>query len=941
MSNKIDNIELRIVLIGEVGVGKKSIVKRFKMLTCTETKDYYKKNNTIIDVNNYHIHKKTKNETKEKDKNKDKENTNSNINNDENKKKDQMAESLKEEIERKKMIMRREEKRTELMSFCKIYKINTNNIELHFYPCIEAQPLAYDYEFREDDEFYEFEKENKITLKPLIKQLKHIILKQAENPNSQVEFIILFVFDLSNVNSFEKLLIYFSQIEKHFKLSNNFKIVLVGNKIDKKAIMSTEQKEGIDNLINQLNSKYYEISTLMFFPFEAFFEKLIIDNFSSLPILSSDDAKKTFHQILTQKNSFPKAIRETFETNDFPSPNRYNPNPYQYPEKRRQFLNIFHDPGKFNKKIFINKMGILFPPLKKEKEKEVSSFNKDKLLNEKKEIYTFETNKKVKEAIELVSRKPGHSFGIQTNKPLNLKYQRKVLSELRENELDRFLTEYTTPLYQQVKSSNKGELSQERYLKNRLEQQQKQSKQMQKIKEDLKKRHDDVILKNTIAENEKIMLANEKEKKYQKRYEDREKKRIRNQTLCIMKNNSESEIEKKFKEPKGKFYTPISCFDTKKGFTFGLKLNYKNVNQDSPDFPLFKDDFEKLLLKNKRVNFVKAKGKRFPDYKTDEVGDSSYIMEAQKKFEMNRNLIKKGKISSFIMDRKNKREDVKQRKKEILEIQENELKEQILKQYKSDNNYLIKEINYNQVEASSPKYSIREKYEFGSIFQYDKQNNDENSNQFGYSTLFNPDTSTKMSNTIFENPDFALIRPKYPVYSFSRSKRFSFTMNTFDKNKEKNKDKNIIKYSSTETNIPFHINKNKNKNKKNNDKDRNNSELNYFGYRDTQSFLKAQTFMGTGQRFNIKYNNSPGSNLYKIRRFADDVVMKGNEINLARMKVREKEKLEQSEKERRAVLREKWQEEKKYALKMSLKDHLMVNNMVNNINNNSNNDLTL
>ena len=109
MSTKIDNIELRIVLIGEVGVGKKSIVKRFKMLTCTETKDYYKKNNTIIDVHNYHIHKKTKNETKEKDKNKDKENTNSNINNDENKKKDQMAESLKEEIERKKMIMRREE----------------------------------------------------------------------------------------------------------------------------------------------------------------------------------------------------------------------------------------------------------------------------------------------------------------------------------------------------------------------------------------------------------------------------------------------------------------------------------------------------------------------------------------------------------------------------------------------------------------------------------------------------------------------------------------------------------------------------------------------------------------------------------------------------------------------------------------------------------------
>ena len=128
----------------------------------------------------------------------------------------------------------------------------------------------------------------------------------------------------------------------------------------------------------------------MFFPFENFFENLIMDHFNDLPILSSEEAKKYFHEILTQKNSFTKAIRETFETNDVPSPNKYFTNQYQYPEKRKEFLNIFHDTDKFNKKIFINKIGTLFPPLKKDKEKDYSSFNKDKNSKEKKiEIFSF------------------------------------------------------------------------------------------------------------------------------------------------------------------------------------------------------------------------------------------------------------------------------------------------------------------------------------------------------------------------------------------------------------------------------------------------------------------------------------------------------------------------------------------------------------------------
>ena len=263
----MDNVELRIVLIGEIGVGKKTMVKRFKILNCTETKEMIIKKS---------IEKKETKSIKEKsNKNKEKINKdNRNINNEtksKTKTKSESEEITNEEMAQKKMEIRREEKRLELMNFSKIYKFNMNRLEIHFYPCIEAQPLAYDYELKEEDPFYEFEKEYKLTIKPLVKELEHIIMLSAENENSQVEFLFLLCFDLSDIKSFEGLLLYFSLIEKHFKLSSNFKICLVGNKLDKKKPMNNEQKEGIDNLITQLNTKYYEISSLLFFPFEKFF----------------------------------------------------------------------------------------------------------------------------------------------------------------------------------------------------------------------------------------------------------------------------------------------------------------------------------------------------------------------------------------------------------------------------------------------------------------------------------------------------------------------------------------------------------------------------------------------------------------------------------------------------------------------------------------------
>jgi len=195
MSDKIDNVELRIVLIGDIGVGKKSIIKRFKILNCSETKEIKKKKPENKDNQIKHTNEKQ---------NKNKHNTIS-VNETKTITKSETEEISKEEIEQKKYDIRREEKRHDLMNFTKIYKLNMNILEIHFFPCIEAQPLPYDYELKEDDEFYEFEKEYKVSIKQLVREIEYFIVKPAEDEKSQIEFLFMLCFDLSNIASFEDI----------------------------------------------------------------------------------------------------------------------------------------------------------------------------------------------------------------------------------------------------------------------------------------------------------------------------------------------------------------------------------------------------------------------------------------------------------------------------------------------------------------------------------------------------------------------------------------------------------------------------------------------------------------------------------------------------------------------------------------------------------------
>ena len=180
-----NRIELRVILIGDIEVGKKSIVNRFKMINSSETKILSYKEDSNKD-------KKTI-ESKEK-------NNNILITAQKGKKSEKDIDIDKIDIDDRKLRIKREEKRIELMNFSLVYKIRMNYFEVRFFPLIEAVPLEYDYESKEeDDELLELEKEYKFTLRPLLKEIKEIILSPPENPNSQLEFLFLLCFLMNSI----------------------------------------------------------------------------------------------------------------------------------------------------------------------------------------------------------------------------------------------------------------------------------------------------------------------------------------------------------------------------------------------------------------------------------------------------------------------------------------------------------------------------------------------------------------------------------------------------------------------------------------------------------------------------------------------------------------------------------------------------------------------
>jgi hypothetical protein len=287
----------------------------------------------------------------------------------------------------------------------------------------------------------------------------------------------------------------------------------------------------------------------------------------------------------------------------------YNNNVYEYPKSKKELLKIFSRRNIFNKKIFINKQGMLFPPIKDIKDKLHSEENENKTDKQLKGQYfnmNWDSirNKQIQEALELNSNKPGYSIGTKTNNSLGLRKEREQLRSLRDkeilNKLDGYIVSGSQVLpIKPFRTCMSQKQYQDKYEKNRFENRKKKSEERQEVNDMLKQRHEDMKLKNSRSFDKKIFEINERQKKYDiinlKKILEREKERKEREKERKYKYNTiqtAKSFSMKYLEPKGKFYSPISSISINKGFTFGLKLPIKVEQKDDPEYPTFQDDLK-------------------------------------------------------------------------------------------------------------------------------------------------------------------------------------------------------------------------------------------------------------------------------------------------------------------------------------------------------------
>lgn len=299
MNNDFEKFELRICLIGEDYVGKKSIINRFRTLKATETLETQVKP-TLNNVN-----------------------FNSERNKNENSKEKNSRHPNKEIPT---IIPKIKYKLQNLTNFTKVFCLERNYLELKFFNIPAAEKIAFSDNLGDDDEV---EKLHKIKFTNIKTTFSDIIAKKSEN-DLPVHYLLIFTFDITNAHTLEKIKVYYEEITKHVHFDKSYFRILVGNKIDLKVPYEQIDRDILDSFVASKNLNYYEISSKLCFNFTDFFEKMFFDCFeSTFPAFSEELFKMRLGNCLRTVTTIPKELRnKTFTVNEVPGPQKYNPNVY-------------------------------------------------------------------------------------------------------------------------------------------------------------------------------------------------------------------------------------------------------------------------------------------------------------------------------------------------------------------------------------------------------------------------------------------------------------------------------------------------------------------------------------------------------------------------------------------------------------------------------------
>ena len=867
----MNSFEIRVFIIGDDQVGKNSIAQRFKKLNSTQTEvdDYFVQEDP---KDEYGLGKVKTKESLEK-----------------------LGKYQQLDVADKSLV-RKQIERKSLMKFKKIFIVGNTRLEFNFFPIKSADEkiVTGTTENKDDDEEIKFG--NKlINFKNVQLEIRKLLTKDSKDSNASLDSLFLFVYDLKDFSTFKKMEIYFNKLGSYFKLDSNYLKAIIGNKADSRTPFTKRDKEYFENFMkNNNNIKHYEISTFNYFNFERFFEQLFIDIISPLDEeIQKETFLNRFHLVLHYRANLSKAERKMHDINDVPFlGEKDNPDVYAYPEDKAEFRRTFSNmkKGRYGFKIFINKQGPTFPVIDKQgqdKNKQGGLLSKPgtALGRDKKSKTTIgfgnweisNKNKEIREA--LMTNIPGYSLGIRGGR-YGFKKERKRKFKEREEELKSAFQQHYNGLHERKEiDTNKKNVD---YIENKKEImkeivdkiQENENKHL-KEREKNKKIQDDKL-------KEKIEKIKNKQDKYQKIYEQNQKEMRKKKaelshpkTATIRKGKTPF---RKMKDiPAYTLYDVTTKFDPNKGWTMGMKYNYNpNKNKDDPEFPKLKSDFDRIVDTPKYAE-IKYTAPRFKEEKIvqpsedlkiyDDTAYKEKIALAKEKGERNTNL------KTFLEERKYKKEKVMENKQRIEEARKEELEElkaRIPKTGSNSNEYGynsdLVDINYNLVEESSPNYTMKGRYNHGSIFDmpdnYSVVNNDDEDeeNKIGSNGKPIQDEEYKKSLPV---PQYDVVKPSLPTYSFNKAKRFY--------------DKPLYQPSPNAIPvIPF--------------------ENGIFKPEDKSYYSKAQGYFGKAKKNNFLVGNGiPGPGQYKIQGFAEKIAADGIKISRVREQNRKNREMREME----------------------------------------------
>ena len=867
----MNSFEIRVFITGDYQVGKSSIVQRFKKLNSTQTEndDYFFPEDP---KDEYGLGKIKTKETSEK-----------------------LAKYQQlDDVE--KILVRKQIERKSLMKFKKIFIVGHTRLEFNFFPIKSADEKTVTgiTENKEDDEEIKFG--NKlINFKNVINEIRKIYVKDLKDSNANLATLFLFVYDLKDFSTFKKMEIYFNKLGNYFQADSNYLKAIIGNKADLRVRLQKRDKEYFEKFMkNNSDTKHYEISTYNYFNFEKFFEQLFIDIISPLyEELHKQTFLNRFHLVLHKRANLSKAERKIHDINDVPFLGENdNPDVYAYPEDKAEFRRTFSNMkrGRYGFKIFINKQGPIFPVIDKqgqEKNKQGGLLSKpgtalgrDKKSKTAIGFGNWEISNKNKEIREaLMTNIPGYSLGIRGGR-YGFKKERKKKFKEREEELKSAFQQHYNGLHERKElDTNKKNID---YIENKKE---IMKEIVDKIQENENKHLKDREKNKKIQDDklkEKIEKIKTKQDKYQQIYEKNQKEMRKKKaelshpkTATIRKGKTPF---RKMKDiPAYTLYDVTTKYDPNKGWTMGMKYNYNpNKNKDDPGFPTLKSDFDRIVNSPKYAE-IKYTAPRFKEEKIVQPSEDLKLYDDTAYKEKIANIKEKGErstnLKTFLEERKYKKEKVMENKQRIEEARKEELedlKARIPKTGTNANEYGynsdLVDINYNLVEDSSPNYTMKGRYNHGSIFDmpdnYSVVNNDDEDeeNKIGSNGKPIQDEEYKKSLPV---PQYDVVKPSLPTYSFNKAKRFY--------------DKPLYQPSPNAIQVmPF--------------------ENGIFKPPDHESKSIGQGFMGKAKKDNVlKGNGIPGPGQYRIKGFAEIIAEKGRKISKDREKNRRKRELKELE----------------------------------------------